>query len=59
MAYQAGATREELVEFLNVAMTEAGCPAEQWSLKALEVYKDLQLGKHIVGEICCKELAVN
>ncbi len=26
MAYQAGVTQEELFEFLNVAMTEGGCP---------------------------------
>jgi AhpD family alkylhydroperoxidase len=59
MAFRAGATREELVEFLNVAMTEAGCPAEQWSLKAFQVYRDLEQGKHIEGEICCKDEAIN
>lgn len=59
MAYQAGATREELVEFLNVALTEAGCPAEQWSLKAFEVYRDLEQGKHIEGDICCEEWDLN
>ena len=55
MAYQAGVTLPELIEFLNVAMTEAGCPAEQWSLKALRVYKDLQQGQYIEKDICCGE----
>jgi AhpD family alkylhydroperoxidase len=59
MAFQAGTTQEELIEFLNVAVTEAGCPAEQWSLKAFQVYRDLEQGKHIEGEICCKEEALN
>jgi AhpD family alkylhydroperoxidase len=43
MAYQVGVTQEELLEFLNVAMTEGGCPGEQWALKAYEVYKHLLL----------------
>lgn len=54
MAYQAGMTQEELVEFLNVAMTEGGCPGEQWALKAYQVFKELQQGKEIVEEVCCK-----
>jgi len=28
MAYEAGTTEAELVEFLNVAVTESGCPGE-------------------------------
>jgi len=47
-------TQEELLEFLNVAITEGGCPAEQWSLKAYQVYKELQQGKQIEEEVCCK-----
>lgn len=54
MAYQVGVTQEELLEFLNVAMTEGGCPAEQWALKAYEVFKELQQGKEIVEGVCCK-----
>lgn len=54
MAYQAGARENELIEFLNVAMTEAGCPAEQWSLMALKTYRDLADGIHVEGDICCK-----
>ena len=30
MAFQAGATQDELVEFLNVAITEGGCPVSFW-----------------------------
>jgi len=55
MAYQAGTTGQELIEFLNVAMTELGCPGEQWAMKSLQVYKDLKNGKHIDEDICCKE----
>jgi len=53
MAYQAGVTQEELLEFLNVAMTEGGCPGEQWALKAYEVYQDLKAGKTFEEEACC------
>ena len=53
MAYHAGVTPEELLEFLNVAITEGGCPAEQWALSAYKVYKDLQQGKTVKEEICC------
>ena len=53
MAYQSGVTLDELIEFLNVAMTEGGCPAEQWALKAYETYKDLQAGAEIEEDVCC------
>jgi AhpD family alkylhydroperoxidase len=55
LAYQAGTDEQELIEFLNVAMTESGCPGEQWAMKSLQVFRDLQSGKHIEGSICCKE----
>lgn len=45
LAFQAGANQEELIEFLNVAMTEGGCPGEQWALKAYQIYKELKLGR--------------
>lgn len=54
MAYQKGITQDELLEFLNVAMTEGGCPGEQWALKAYQVYKELQQGKQIEEDVCCK-----
>lgn len=54
MAFETGITREELMEFLNVAMTEGGCPAEQWAMKAYQVYKELLQGKKVEEEVCCK-----
>ena len=54
MAYQSGASEEEFIEFLNVAMTEGGCPGEQWALKALQVLRELQQGKEIEEDVCCK-----
>jgi AhpD family alkylhydroperoxidase len=55
MAHQAGASVDELVEFLNGAITEAGCPAEQWAMKALETYNNLERGETVELEICCHE----
>ena len=40
-----GATKTELVEFLNVAMAMQGCPGEEWSLKALRAWEELIEGK--------------
>ena len=40
-AAKKGATKEELVEFLNVAMTMQGCPGEEWALKALRAHDEL------------------
>jgi len=54
MAFQAGATLDELVEFLNVAITEGGCPGETWALKAFETYKNLQAGQEVKEDLCCK-----
>lgn len=45
LAFQAGVTQDELIEFLNVAMTEGGCPGEQWALKAYQIYKELKQGR--------------
>jgi len=45
---------KELLEFLNVAMTEGGCPGEQWAMKALQAFRDLQQGKQFDEEVCCK-----
>ncbi len=55
MAFQSGTTDQELIEFLNVAMTESGCPGEQWAMKSFQVFKDLQNGQQVEGDICCKE----
>jgi len=54
MAFEAGVTHDEFIEFLNVAITEGGCPGEQWAMKAYEVYLDLQSGGQIEEEVCCE-----
>lgn len=33
---------DELIEFLNVAMTMGGCPGEEWALKALRYWDTVQ-----------------
>jgi AhpD family alkylhydroperoxidase len=55
MAYEAGTTEAELVEFLNVAITESGCPGEQWAMIALKTYGDLDAGKKVDADICCQD----
>lgn len=52
-AAKKGATKEELVEFLNVAMTMQGCPGEEWALKALAAYDELIEGRSIESNGCC------
>ena len=54
MAFQNGVTQDEFIEFQNVAITEGGCPGETWALKAFQTYKELQQGKEIEEEDCCK-----
>ena len=54
MAFEANVTEDEFIEFLNVAITESGCPGEQWAMIALEVFKDLQEGGQVEEEVCCK-----
>ncbi len=54
MAFHSGVNQDELIEFLNVAITEGGCPGEQWALKAYQAYKDLLQGKEIEEAVCCK-----
>ncbi len=53
MALEAGVTHDEFIEFLNVAITEGGCPGEQWAMKAYQVYLELQSGGQIEEEVCC------
>jgi AhpD family alkylhydroperoxidase len=55
MAYEAGATQDELIEFLNVAITESGCPGEQWAMLALDTYDQLDAGATINADICCHD----
>jgi AhpD family alkylhydroperoxidase len=55
MAIEKGATKEELIEFLNVAMTEGGCPGEEWALKAFGYYNKITAGEGgaLEGGSCC------
>lgn len=57
MAYEMGVTEPEFIEFLNVAMTEGGCPGEQWAMKAYEVFLDLQAGGEVTETACCAPAA--
>ena len=60
MAYEAETTESELVEFLNVAITESGCPGEQWAMIALKTYSELEAGKKFeAADICCHEENTN
>jgi len=53
-AAKEGATKEELVEFLNVAITMQGCPGEEWAIKALKAYHELVDGNTAnTQESCC------
>lgn len=55
LACDQGITREEFVEFLEIAMTMQGCPGEEWALKAYPAYKDCvdgQTGSETFP--CCK-----
>ena len=55
MACDQGITREEFVEFLEVAMTMQGCPGEEWALKAYAAYKDCVDGQRgSETSACCK-----
>ncbi len=39
LAREKGVTQEELLEFLEVAITMQGCPGEEWALKAYQAFK--------------------
>lgn len=54
MACDKGITQEELIEFLEVAMTMQGCPGEEWALKAYAAYKD-SIGPETTSDAtgCC------
>jgi AhpD family alkylhydroperoxidase len=55
MAYDKGVSQEELIEFLEVAMTMQGCPGEEWALKAYAAYKDcIDGGLGADTSACCK-----
>ncbi|ALA57984.1 carboxymuconolactone decarboxylase family protein [Nitrospira moscoviensis] len=53
MAVDKGISREELVEFLEVAITMQGCPGEEWALKAYAAYKDCNSGPQATPITAC------
>ncbi len=54
MAVGEGISQQELVEFLEVAMTMQGCPGEEWALKAYVLYKEcLDEGPNPTASGCC------
>ncbi|MBX3304948.1 MAG: carboxymuconolactone decarboxylase family protein [Nitrospira sp.] len=54
MACDKGITQEELIEFLEVAMTMQGCPGEEWALKAYAAYKEcISRDKPATEATCC------
>jgi len=53
MAYEKGISEQELIEFLEVAMTMQGCPGEEWALKAFAAYKELLAGSRVAEAASC------
>ncbi len=53
MAHEKGITQEELIEFLEVAMTMQGCLGEEWALKAYAAYKGCISGDQPATETAC------
>ncbi len=54
MAVDEGISQQELIEFLEVAMTMQGCPGEEWALKAYVLYKEcLDHGPNPTASGCC------
>ncbi len=53
VVHEKGVTLEELIEFLEVAMTIQGCPGEEWALKAYAAYKDCVSGDQPATETAC------
>ncbi|WP_447601349.1 carboxymuconolactone decarboxylase family protein [Nitrospira sp. Nam80] len=53
MAHEKGVTQEELIEFLDVAITMQGCPGEEWALKAFAAFKQCANGQASPETVCC------
>ena len=53
MAYDKGVSQEEMIEFLEVAMTMQGCPGEEWALKAYAAFKECVSGQQLADTVCC------
>ena len=52
LAREQGITPNELLEFLEVAITMQGCPGEEWALKAFAAYKERAEDRQPT-ESCC------
>ncbi len=60
MAVEKGILQQELVEFLEVAMTMQGCPGEEWALKAYAAYKECLNREQTSGTPgCCEHQSVS
>ncbi len=53
MAHDKGASQDELIEFLEIAMTMQGCPGEEWALKAFAAHKECTSGDTPATEATC------
>ena len=60
MAADKEISQQELIEFLEVAMTMQGCPGEEWALKAYAAYKECLDHKKTSGTPgCCEHQSVS
>lgn len=53
MAIEKDISQQELIEFLEVAMTMQGCPGEEWALKAYAAYKECASGSQATEPVSC------
>ncbi len=53
MAIEKDISQQELIEFLEVAMTMQGCPGEEWALKAYAAYKEYTNGIRTTEPVSC------
>ncbi|MEP6601959.1 MAG: carboxymuconolactone decarboxylase family protein [Nitrospirota bacterium] len=53
MAIEKEVSEQELIEFLEVAMTMQGCPGEEWALKAWAAYKEYASGIQTTEPVTC------
>ena len=54
MARERGASEQELIEFLNVAVTMQGCPGEEWAIKALAAFRSPEAEPEQELGACCE-----
>ncbi len=53
MAIEKDISQQELLEFLEVAITMQGCPGEEWALKAYAAYKEYGSGSRATEPVSC------